>query len=381
MQVEILNSLAEVDPRQWNALTDGRNPFVSHEFLVALECQGCLGSGTGWYPRHFVIRDKGRLLGGLPAYLKTNSFGEFVFDWSWADAYQRAGLQYYPKLVVAIPYTPATGPRLLVAPNQRSAEIAEQLHLASLEYAREQGLSSLHWLFTPDSETAFLERQGLMRRMGCQYHWTNQDYGDFDDFLSHLKARKRKKVNRERRRPGEQGVSLSLKHGTELDEQELNLVHHYYSSIYDRKFGTPTLTRGFFHQVSKTMGDRMLVVFAYHRGKAVAASILFRGTDTLYGRFWGCREQFHSLHFEACYYQGIDYCIAHGIRNFEPGAQGEHKISRGFLPRATWSTHWIAHKGFRDAIHRYLNDETQHMEFQCEELRQLSPFRETTKAG
>ena len=376
LRVQVHHSLESIEPRAWNVLGGDRNPTLSYEFLRALERHGCVGERHGWLPRHFAVYDADdRLIGAAPAYIKDNSYGEFVFDWSWADAYQRHGLHYYPKLVVAVPFTPATGQRLLVATDGDFDAIAKVLQSSMLAYCRAQRLTGMHWLFPTGAETDWLAAQGLLRRMGCQYHWHNDDYADFDEFVARFNSRKRKKANRERRRVAEQGVTLSVRHGAELDDLEWRQVHDFYISTYERKWGFPTLNLGFFQELGRTMGERVVVVFAHYAGDTVASALMLRGADTLYGRVWGCRKRFHSLHFEACYYQGIDYCIAHGIQRFEPGAQGEHKISRGFQPTPTWSAHWLAQPEFHDAIARYLRQEVPLMQSQCRDLRELLPFR------
>jgi predicted N-acyltransferase len=376
LRVRVHHSLAAVDARAWNSLGGDRNPTLSYEFLRALERNGCVGERHGWLPRIFAAyTDDDTLIGAAPAYIKDNSYGEFVFDWSWADAYQQHGLHYYPKLVVAVPFTPATGQRLLIANDRNFDEIALALQRSVLAYCRAQELTGMHWLFPTGGETDWLERQGLLRRMGCQYHWHNDGYTDFDDFLARFNSRKRKKANRERRRVAEQGVTLSVHHGCDLDEFEWRMVHDFYLATYERKWGFPTLNLGFFQELGRTMGERVVVVFARHAGETVASALMLHGSDTLYGRVWGCREHFHSLHFEACYYQGIDYCIANGIARFEPGAQGEHKIARGFRPTPTWSAHWLSQPQFHDAIARYLKQEVSLMRAQCHDLNDLLPFR------
>ncbi len=376
MQVSVHESLSAFGAEEWNALGGDANPCLSHEFLIALERHGCLGERHGWLPRPFAVRAPGgRLLGAAPAYLKYNSYGEFVFDWAWADAYQRHGLEYYPKLIVAVPYTPAPGRRLLVAPGEDFEAVASALQQAVGEYARARNLSGVHWLFTTDEEIDLLSAGGLLRRMGCQYHWHNEGYADFEAFLGRFASRKRKKLRRERRRVAEQGISLRTLHGHELSATEWQVLHDFYLATYERKWGFPTLTLGFFREIGRTLGARVVVVFAYFEGRAVAGALMLAGGGTLYGRVWGCREQFHSLHFETCYYRGIDYCIEHGLERFQPGAQGEHKISRGFRPVPTWSAHWLAEPAFHDAVGRYLAEELPMMREQCEQLHELLPFR------
>ena len=372
MDLRVLTTIDAVDRDAWNAVAGSDHPFVRHEFLAALEHNGCVGPEWGWLPRHLAAFEEGRLVGAVPLYLKDNSYGEFVFDWSWADAYQRAGLPYYPKAVVAVPYTPATGPRILTADDN----VAAALVALAQELACEERLSSLHWLFTRDLDTQRLREQGLLMRMGVQFHWHNQGYRDFDDYLDSFNSRKRKKVRRERRYVQQAGIDIRIVHGHQASEHELEVMHDFYRSTFDKKWGHATLNLGFFREIAATMGEQLVLVIAGKGARIVAGAICFRGDDALFGRHWGCCEDYHSLHFEACYYQGIEYCIDHGLRLFEPGAQGEHKISRGFLPTATWSAHWIAHEGFRNIIERFLHQETGAMRDYMDELSARSPFRE-----
>ena len=332
------DSIDAIPAADWNRLADPDTPFLRHELLAAMERHGCVGEGLGWLPRHLTLRDgRGELVAAAPCYLKLNSYGEFVFDWSWADAYRRCGLRYYPKLVIASPYTPATGPRILVADGPRQDEYAAALIQGSLELAEDLGVSSLHWLFTTEAETRNLEGQGFMRRLGCQFHWDNPGYEDFDHFLGAFSSAKRKQVKRERRRVAEAGIGFRLLSGQEIRDDEWTTFHQLYCSTFDKRGGIPTLSLGFFQEIGRTLADRCLLVLAYHQGEIVAAAFNLVGTRSLYGRHWGCFADFHSLHFEACYYQGLEFCIQRGLSRFEPGAQGEHKISRGFLPTPTWS--------------------------------------------
>lgn len=373
MQIDLVDTLEEVDPLQWDALGKGHT-FVSHAFLSALERNDCL-EPHGWYPRYLLASDSDRLIGALPAYLKTNSYGEFVFDWSWASAYERQGLPYYPKMVVAVPYTPATGPRVLTGHAPQTG-VADRLIEASIDYCRDNAISSLHYLFTEGPVSQRLQAHGLLPRVDCQYHWSNPGFRDFDEFLASFSSAKRKKVKRERRRVQETGIEVRLRTGAEMSASELKTTHRFYAGIYERKYGVPTLSEGFFREVGRTLGDRLIVAFGYAEGTPVAAAIFFRSLDTLYGRFWGCDAQYHSLHFELCYYAGIDYCIREGLKRFEPGAQGEHKIARGFLPTMTYSAHWIAHTGFRRAIADYLAQERPAVQEHCEDLQGRSPYKE-----
>lgn len=433
MQIDVRDSLAEITAEQWNALCDDGNPFLRHEFLHTLDITGCLGEATGWYPRYFLLwqgESKNReLIGAVPAYVKTNSYGEFVFDWAWAEAFERHQLNYYPKLVSSIPFTPATGRRLLVRADQPFADTVKLLATALRQFAATQEYSGVHFLFVTEAESDVLSARlpkesdarvsqgkhtenghedestgvgsaghsgaietdltGLeaatdhLRRIDCQYHWRNDNYSDFDDFLARCTSKRRKTIRRERRHVSDAGIRLEQRLGGSLTEQEWLWVHQFYSSTFDRKWGNPSLTHEFFRQIGKKLGDKVLIVFAYDSQDAepewpIACSIMFIGTETLYGRFWGCRKQYNSLHFEACYYQGISYCIDHGIKNFEPGAQGEHKITRGFEPTITRSAHYIRHPGFRDAIANFLAQETPYVQQRCTGLTDLLPFKSDT---
>ena len=371
------NAIDELPAADWNRLADPDTPFLRHEFLSAMERHGCVGEAQGWVPRHLALRDAaGALVAAAPCYLKFNSYGEFVFDWAWADAYRRHGLAYYPKLVLGSPYTPATGPRLLIGDTPERAAFAQALADGALRVAQQLGVSSLHWLFTTAAETDLLEARGLMRRVGCQFHWTNPGYRSFDDFLATFTAQKRKKVKRERRRVQEAGVSIRRIPGDEVSEAQWATFHRLYRDTFDKHGGVPTLTLPFFQEIARTMGRNLLLVFAQRGVEVVAAAFNLVGERSLFGRHWGCFKDFHSLHFETCYYQGLEHCIATGLTRFEPGAQGEHKVSRGFLPTPTWSAHWIADSRFREAIGRFLAQETQGMNEYHQEMHAHSPFRE-----
>jgi predicted N-acyltransferase len=379
MRTEVVDSLTLVKAEDWNRLADTSNPFVQHQFLVALEKNRCLQE-YGWYPQHIVLYDDNeKLLAATPLYIKDNSYGELVFDWSWADAYHRAGLPYYPKLVTAIPYTPVTGPRLLVAPEQDYASCAKCLTEAAVDHADQLGASGVHWLFTNQQDTDYLKEQHYSMRLGCQFHWRNSEYENFDQFLSALNSAKRKKIKRERRYVKEQGVQLEIRSGRDMDDELWSMYHQFYTSTFDRKSGMPTLQLDFFREISQTMPDNIVIVFAVHNNNYVASAFNMRDQTTLYGRHWGCNTKFHSLHFECCYYQGLEYCIRHNLARFEPGAQGEHKISRGFLPVPTWSAHWISQPEFAGAIEQFVERERTGMEHYINSLMSHSPYRETTQ--
>jgi predicted N-acyltransferase len=380
MQLLQADSLDSVSAAEWNALAGGQNPFLRHEFLAALERHDCLHR-YGWQPCHLLARDKGKLAAALPLYIKTNSYGEFVFDWQWASAYERAGGRYYPKLVSALPYTPATGSRLLAAPGAHEA--CHLLTAGAEELARRLRLSSLHYLFTNPVDTDFLRQRGLMLRMGCQFHWENQGYRDFQDYLDAFSSKKRKQIRRERRDAQVAGMELEIVDGHQATEEHWRIFHQFYVSTFDRKSGAATLSEAFFRAIGATMPDQVALVLARYRGEYVAAAFNLAGSDTLYGRHYGCvpdcAERFPHLHFEVCYYQTLDYCIRRQLRRFEAGAQGEHKLSRGFLPVPTWSAHWFADPGFAQAVDRFLRQETPTIEEYIAELQQHSPFKDSAE--
>lgn len=377
MRIECLHSMSTLSAAEWNTLIPKQNPFLSHAFLSALERHGCVGEDTGWIPWHLVCRDDdGRLLGVAPLYLKFNSYGEFVFDWGWAEAYQRQGLPYYPKLVGAIPYTPVTSPRLLLAPDQPNPQATIQAMINHvLEESRRHRFSSIHWLFPTATDLDPLLTQGFLHRLGCQFHWQNRGYRDFQDFLDTFTAKRRKAVNRERRLVRDAGLELQLLSGDSATAAQWHILHGFYRSTFERLGGVPTLNLPFFQEIATTLGQQIVLVMAYAQGREVAGAISFRDDATLYGRYWGCQSDHDSLHFEACYYQGLEYCIQTGLQRFEPGAQGEHKIHRGFLPTLTHSAHWIAHPEFRNAIANFLSRETPALQQYARELLQHSPYR------
>jgi predicted N-acyltransferase len=375
LQQQKLASIAETEPAEWNRLTAGQ-PFMRHEFLLAMEESACIGANTAWQPCHLTLRNaSGRLVGALPLYLKYDSRGEFVFDWSWADAYERAGLAYYPKLVSAAPFTPATGTRLLV-PSDGGADVADRLAASAVEIAKEAGVSSLHVLFPSDADRGSLRRAGMLERKGCQFHWTNQGYSSFDDFLERFSSAKRKKARRERRRIAEAGIVFQHLAANEVSAADWDAVYEFYARTFLRRGREPYLNRDFFDRVAISMPEDLIIILARYAGEPIAVAICLRGADALYGRYWGSLADFHSLHFEACYYQGIDYCIRNGLSRFEPGTQGEHKISRGFTPTATWSYHWLSQGNFRDAIEDFLSRETSHVDAYMSDLNTHVPYKQ-----
>lgn len=380
LHTEIHTTLETLDKAQWNAFNPQLNPFVRYEFLIALERNGCLGKRMGWFPRYFVIKDEqGELLAAAPCYIKHNSHGEFVFDWAWADAYHRTGREYYPKLVCAAPFTPVQGPRFLTHPSLDAPRLQQRLLDSILQYCEEQQLSSFHCLFPQADHRDFFEQSNTLQRIDHQYHWQNQNHRDFEDFLSGFKARKRKETKRERRIVAEQGIRTRIFHGNELSDEQCQQAHRFYQLTFQEKGNTPALTLDFFREVMKTMGEQMVVVFAYKDDvgeEPIAGAINFRDKETLYGRYWGCDYEYPCLHFEVCFYRGIEYCIEHGLQRFEPGAQGEHKITRGFLPVQTYSQHWIADEGFQAPIADYLERERLAILDYADSLWEKSPFKD-----
>jgi predicted N-acyltransferase len=370
----VVTRIDEIPAAQWNALALAGNPFVRHEFLLALERTGCVGAAAGWMPNHLILEDGKRLLAALPLYRKSHSWGEFVFDWSWARAYDQAGLPYYPKLVSMPPFTPATGPRLLIAPNAPSDAKARLTH-ELLTIAKSEHLSSAHLLFLTDEDRAALQDQPFLWRKDCQFHWYNRGYRSFDDFIATFRADKRKKALRERRRVHEGGVTFRTLTGADMDSKLWDIVFGFSAATFTEHGHEHYLNVEFFRAVSAVMPETVVVKLAEYQGEAIATAIFFRGEKVLYGRYWGADANYHSLHFETCYYQGIEYCIEHGLQHFEPGTQGEHKVPRGFEPTTTWSAHWIADPRFRRAIDEYLNVERAQIDQYILEVEQHTPFR------
>jgi hypothetical protein len=373
MRTRIIGSLGEVAPPAWNALA-GAHPFLRHEFLHALHETGCAAARSGWAPR-FVTLWRGReLAGAMPLYSKDHSYGEYVFDWAWADAYHRHGLEYYPKLLSAIPFTPATGPRLLAVDDATRRELVA----AALTLAQE--VSSLHVLFPLPDEARLLEDAGLMRRRGVQFHWENAGYADFDAFLAALSHDKRKKIKQERRRVREAGITFRRIVGAEIGDDDWRFFTRCYTLTYRAHHSTPYLNLAFFRRLGATLPEHVLMIVAERDGAPVAATLNIFGPEVLYGRYWGAVEHVPLLHFETCYYQALEFCIERGIGLFEGGAQGEHKLARGFMPTETASMHWLAHPQFADAVDAFLQREAAGMGRYIDELREHAPFRKGGEA-
>lgn len=373
MKVTVNDSISRIEPDAWNALTAG-NPFLRHEFLLAAETSGSACDASGWRPRHLTCREDGRLRGAMVLYEKSHSWGEFVFDWSWARAYEQAGIPYYPKLVSAVPFSPAAGQRMLLG-EQPDREAGKALIDAALELAAQSDCSSLHVLFPPEAQAAELEACGFSIRKDCQFHWHNRGYGDFDGFLAALSSSKRKKTRRDRRRVADAGITFRRLRGGELNEAIWNVVYSLISVTFMRRGNLPYFNLEFFMEIGRTMPENILAILAEQGNTVVAAALFIESADVLYGRYWGSDGYFDALHFETCYYQGIEYCIESGKRLFEPGTQGEHKVSRGFLPAPTWSAHWLKHPEFFRAIDAYVDAERRHIDDYMESVSEHSPYR------
>jgi uncharacterized protein len=370
--VRVIDALSDIPAGAWDALHGGIHPFVSHAFLQGLEAHGCLRPDWGWTPRHVTLWEAGTLLAAAPCYRKRNSHGEFVFDHAWAQAYARHGMDYFPKLLCAVPYSPVTGPRLLA----RDAAARRALLAALAELATADGASSAHVNFhTGDEDDAFDE--AWLPRTDVQYHWRNDaGWTCFDDFLAAMDHKHRKNIRQERRRVADAGVRFRVVHGDEASAGDLAAMHGFYLQTFAEYGNSPALTLPFLQHLAAAMPRSLVLVFAEHGGERIAGALCLRGGDTLYGRYWGSRATLPGLHFETCYYQGIDYCLREGLRVFEPGAQGEHKIARGFLPATVRSRHWIAHAGFRDALRDWCAEEARSVGRYARSLAGRSPFRQ-----
>jgi predicted N-acyltransferase len=374
----ILESIAQIDARSWNALAGAAQPFLRHEFLLALEQSGCAAARTGWTPRHLIIEDaKGVPAAAMPLFRKAHSRGEFVFDFSWAGAYAQQGLQYYPKLLTAVPFTPVSGPRVLVGPNVDGKAVTRSVVRAALDYARSEQLSSWHVLFPTDETAADLDQAGLILRRDCQFHWYNHGYESFEAFLATFTAEKRKKAKRERRRVAEAGIEFDTLHGGDMTASLWDIVYEFYAETFHRHGHEPYLNLDFFKRVSAAMPNELMLKVARLGAQPIAVAIFFVGSEALYGRYWGAGGNFHSLHFEACYYQGIEYCIEKKLQRFEPGTQGEHKVPRGFIPTLTHSAHYIADRRFAAAIRDYAQREARGVDSYAAAVNEHVPYHRT----
>ena len=376
-QAEILGSISDIEPSLWNRAAGG-NPFLSHAFLLALEASGSAAANTGWHPYHVCLRasDSGKELGFLPQYVKSHSYGEYVFDHAWAHAYENAGGSYYPKLQSSVPFTPVTARRLLLLPGT-PADVAPALFNTVKAATEQLGLSSAHITFLPEEEALLAEKQGFLIRTDQQFHWKNNRYEDFNAFLGVLSSRKRKQIRKERATALSAGVEIELLTGSDIMEAHWDAFFYFYQDTGARKWGTPYLNREFFSQIGQSMADNILLIMCKREGRYIAGALNFIGPDTLYGRYWGCLEDHPCLHFEACYYQAIEFAINNGLSFVEAGAQGPHKLARGYEPTITYSAHWLPNEGFRDAVARFLKVERLEVEAEVNYLADRTPFRKS----
>ncbi len=374
----ILHNISEIDAQQWDSCTRAHpyNPFLTHKFLNALEVSGSVCAETGWQPFHLKLQQDKTLIGVVPMYVKNHSQGEYVFDYGWADAWARAGGSYYPKLQISVPFTPAAGPRLLTP--CADPEHEAMLLGACMQIAQQIKVSSIHMTFTCENQWNQAGKIGFLQRIDQQFHWHNGDFDTFDDFLATLTAKKRKNIRRERREAVANGIEIEWLTGDDLTEEHWDAFYGFYLDTGSRKWGNPYLTRRFFSEINDTMAQDILLIMAKREGRYIAGAINFIGEDTLFGRNWGCIEDHRFLHFEVCYYQAIAFAISRRLKKVEAGAQGAHKVARGYLPQATYSAHWIADPGFRDAVARFLDDERQYVEQDLAYIEQHTPFKSTT---
>lgn len=378
LTVSVISAISDIPAIEWDGCGAGAgNPFVTHRFLAALEDSGSVGETNGWYPSHLIARIDGQVAGVAPCYIKTNSQGEYIFDHGWADAYARAGGDYYPKLQCAVPFTPATGPRLIA----RDARVQGALLQAMAQVASQSGMSGAHVTFCTSAEADLGEKLGYLPRLSQQYHWLNDGYGSYDDFLAALSSRKRKALRKERERAQAFGGTIRNMTGDDLKPHHWDAFWRFYQDTGARKWGRPYLTRAFFDCLHATMRDDCLLVLAEIDGQPIAGALNFLGSDTVYGRYWGCIEEHPFLHFELCYHRAIDWAIEHGLARVEAGAQGEHKLARGYLPTQTHSLHWLADPGLRRAIANYLQGERAAVDEEIAELSEWSPFRRGAPDG
>ena len=370
-----LDSIAQIDALKWNSLAGAAQPFLRHEFLLAMEESGCTVPRTGWTPQHLIIEDtNGAPIAAMPLFRKTHSRGEFVFDFSWASAYAQHGLKYYPKLLTAVPFTPVSGPRLLLRAGVDAKAMTKSMVGAAIDYTRDEQLSSWHVLFPTEEIAASLDSAGLVLRRDCQFHWFNQGYESFEAFLATFTAEKRKKVKRERRRVAEAGIEFDTLSGAQLDSGLWSTLYGFYADTFHRHGHEPYLNLNFFKRIGAAMPDQLMLKVARVGREPIAVAIFFVGEDTLFGRYWGAGGNFHSLHFEACYYQGIEYCIDNKLQRFEPGTQGEHKVPRGFVPTLTSSAHFIADQRFAAAIRDFARREARGVDHYAAAVNEHVPY-------
>ncbi len=376
LTLQFEQSLLNIKPDEWNALNITGNPFLKYEFLAALETSGSVSNSTGWQPSHLTARNTERqLIAVIPSYIKQHSYGEYVFDWSWADAYSHYGHDYYPKLLSAIPFTPSVGPRLLAASQEQLKDTSGYVLEAIKAYAEKKDLSSWHLLFPNPASLDLLNDKQVMVRKGCQFQWSNQQYSSFNEFLDQMASRKRKNIKKERRQVSDQCIQFIHFEGKDITQDALDKFYIFYHATYLKRGQQGYLNQSFFQKIRATMPDNLLLVMAEKEGEFVAGALFLKDSETLYGRYWGCLDEYKQLHFETCYYQGIDYCIQHQLKRFDAGAQGEHKIQRGFKPTPTYSLHWIKNRDFHAPIRDFIKRETDQIDQYIEDANRYLPFK------
>lgn len=367
--------IADIPSETWNGLVDNASPFLQHEFLLALESSGSVSARTGWQPYHLLVLRGQNAIAALPLYIKDHSYGEYVFDWSWADAYRQNGRHYYPKLLSAVPFTPSYATRLLIAANEDFDVIAKAISMAVIDEAKRLGMSSWHVLFPTKAESELLATQGAHQRIATQFHWFNRGYTSFEHYLESFNSRKRKNLRKERRAVLEANIEFDRYSGTQISESMWKVFYQFYQNTYHVRGQKAYLDLSFFIQLGETLPERLLLVLALHEGQPIAAALSLRDENKLYGRYWGCQQEYQFLHFETCYYQGIEFCIDNGLQSFDSGAQGEHKIQRGFEPITTYSNHWIADPQFDVAIAKYLEEERGYIHQYSDQASTMLPFK------
>ena len=377
MQLKSESNIRAISSTQWNSLSGTEFPFSEHAFLEALEESACVGEDSGWKPCHLVLWEDQKLQGALCLYEKNNGYGEYIFDWGWAKAYEQHGLNYYPKLVSAIPFTPATGAKLLVHPKADINNVRKKLMEGALKSMRDRQCTSLHFLFITAEELPAFTAMGFLIRHSFQFHWRNNNYRDFADFLKTLKGKRRKEIIRERKKIVDQRIYVEVLEGEAILVEHIQQMFLFYISTTNKKWGQAYLSEEFFQRIYKSMRKSIVLILAYAQGECVAGTINFKRGNCLYGRYWGCNRNYSNLHFELCYYQPLEYAIRHGIGLFEAGAQGEHKIQRGFLPEITYSAHWLEHKGFHNSVAKFLEEEKTAISRGLKEFSPHSPYRKS----
>ncbi|AYV54238.1 N-acetyltransferase [Leptospira kmetyi] len=376
IRVEFLDSISSISKEEWNRISDPKSPFLEYDFLRSLENSRCIGSSTSWIQKYCVLWKEDRFSAVIPLFLKFDSYGEYIFDFQWAQFFAKSGLNYYPKGLVAVPFTPATGKRILHDERLTLKEVCSYLVPELLRFCEKEGLSGVHFLFLEKEESEILSEYGFATRLSHQYHWINGDYSTFDDYLGAMKSKKRMQIKREREIVRSYGLDIRVLEGNEISSADKKAIWNFYSDTHSRKWGSAYLNRAFFDSIFETFSDRIVLVIAYRDGNPIAGTFNLRKGDFLFGRYWGCVEYYSHLHFECCFYRLIDYAIREKIRVFEAGAQGEHKFLRGFPAVPTYSSHFIFHAGARNAIERFLKEERLHMQEMIHETNEHSPLKE-----